>query len=652
MATWWMKNNNMKNRILLFFLPALMMASAFSSCAQEVDADAARALYPDARAIILKSVDDYKIYMEDGKLKATCNTHRQIFINKETGIVFQNKSIPTNTFVQAGNINAYTLVPKGNKKYEKKKVEKIELKDDHDESSFYDEEKSYRFMFPSVQVGAILDETYEMNYLDPHFIGSFGWTGYLPFIENELVITVQKNININYKLFHQNSLNIEFTKEDRKNETVYRWKAKNINPIQRYSNAPDYRYYEPHMIFYITDYQIDKISQRLLGSPKDLYSWYYDLQKNVNKTEDAKLKHVTDSLITGVHDEMEKVRRIFYWVQDNISYVAFEDGLGGFIPRDACTVYSKKYGDCKDMASIIHEMLRMAGIKSYLTWIGSRDIPYNYIDVPTPSVDNHMITSYLDPQNKWHFLDGTGKKAPEDLYTSFIQGKQALIGISKDSFQLVTVPVKDTDVSQTIDSISIEIKDNLVTGNGKVMLTGYDALNYTYQTETMSKDERQDFFKGNFAKGNNKVKFTDIVTTQDDRKPLHISYKFDLPDYVRKDQDELYINLNMNKNLTLEALDETRKIPLGFLNKTKKRDVTVLKIPEGYKVDYVPVNVRFGNDIAGYSCSYEVKNNEVILSTDFYIETLLLEAKDFQKFNSVLNEQVKANKQVISLIKK
>ena len=67
----------------------------------------------------------------------------------------------------------------------------------------------------------------------------------------------------------------------------------------------------------------------------------------------------------GARTEPEKVARIYYWVQDHVRYIAFENGLRGFIPHDAGRVYASRYGDCKDMANLLHEMLRMAGVKSY-----------------------------------------------------------------------------------------------------------------------------------------------------------------------------------------------------------------------------------------------------------------------------------------------
>lgn len=644
-----MKNKKHRYPDTIFFLIAFFPAVA--SFAQVPNADAARSLYPDASAVYLSKSQEYRIYVENGVLSGVCNVHEQILINKESGLGYQGRSVSTSKFVEAGNIKAFTLVPK-NKKYEKKESDKIELKDNPSSSSFYDDQKSYSITFPSVQPGAVLDLSYQHKYLEPRFMGSYFWIDYIPCMESELTVSVQKNINIAYKLFNCETENVIFTKEEKKNETVYHWKMKEVQAGIPYSDAPNFRYFEPHMIFYVTDYLADGKVKQLLGTPKELYNWYRDLQKNVNKTEDSNLKHITDSLVAGATTEAEKVNRIFYWVQDNISYVAFEDGLGGFIPRDAGLVCTRKFGDCKDMASIIHEMLRMAGVQAYMTWIGSRDIPYSYTDVPTPAVDNHMITSYLDKNGNWNFLDGTGKHAPEDLYTSFIQGKQALISITPDSFRLVTVPVRDTSVSQTIDSITIDIKDNLVLGKGKVKLTGYDRLEYVYHIENLNKEERLDFFKSYFAKGNNKVSFSDIAELSTDRSaPVAITYNFNVPDYARRNQDEIYINLNMEAGLDLEQISATRKVPLNFKHNTIKRLVTTLNIPAGYKVDYIPQNMSFGNEVAGFRSTYVLKNNKIIHVSDFYINTLILQVADFEKYNKVLTERVKANKQAISLIK-
>src|SRR6185369_12627115 len=155
----------------------------------------------------------------------------------------------------------------------------------------------------------------------------------------------------------------------------------------------------------------------------------------LENTKDETLKQLADSLIANVNTPREKATKIYQWVQANIKYIAFEDGLEGFVPRRAIDIYNHRFGDCKDMASILTALLQLSGLKAYFTWIGTRDIPYDYTDVPLPICDNHMIAA-LDVDTEWIFLDATDPNCIFGLPSSMIQGKQALISISKDDYKI------------------------------------------------------------------------------------------------------------------------------------------------------------------------------------------------------------------------
>jgi transglutaminase-like putative cysteine protease len=53
------------------------------------------------------------------------------------------------------------------------------------------------------------------------------------------------------------------------------------------------------------------------------------------------------------------------FVQRDIRYVAIELGIGGWQPHPAPAVFSHRYGDCKDKATLLRSMLREIGIDSY-----------------------------------------------------------------------------------------------------------------------------------------------------------------------------------------------------------------------------------------------------------------------------------------------
>src|SRR5690606_20483038 len=137
---------------------------------------------------------------------------------------------------------------------------------------------------------------------------------------------------------------------------------------------------------------------------------------------------------------IEKIKAIYYWVQDNIRYVAFEDGLAGFIPDNCQNVYQKLYGDCKGSANLLKEMLILAGFDARLVWIGTRDIIPLSASIPSIATSNHMIAA-VEHNGDWLYLDGTTSFQPIGEYQDQIQGQETMIeGVGKDDFILSKVP--------------------------------------------------------------------------------------------------------------------------------------------------------------------------------------------------------------------
>ena len=186
---------------------------------------------------------------------------------------------------------------------------------------------------------------------------------------------------------------------------------------------------------------------------------------------------------------------IYDWVQQNINYIAFEDGYGGFIPRSSDLVFKRKFGDCKDMANLLKKMLEIAGFKEvYLTWIGTRDRPYTYEELHTPMVDNHMIT-VVKNENEIFYLDATNANAPFGYPSSFIQGKQALVGINDSMFELVNVPIIPKDQNLRSDSLYFQIKGDTLLGYNNRFLNGYQREEIFDVYERISPSDQEKIFQ-------------------------------------------------------------------------------------------------------------------------------------------------------------
>lgn len=374
--------------------------------------------------------------------------------------------------------------------------------------------------------------------------------------------------------------------------------------------------------------------------------------KDVNTDEaDEELKKIVTILTKDKKTDLEKVKAIYYWVQENIKYIAFEYALGGFIPREANDVFNKKYGDCKDNSSILYKMLDVAGLKGNLTWIGTRSIPYKYDEVPTPAVDNHMILTYLEGDNAY-FLDATGRYIPIDMPSSFIQGKEALISVNESEFRIKEVPIMDANTNAIVDSTFIKIEDKVIRGSGNLKLSGYPKIDLFNALESeKSTKGLKDLYTRKLRKGNNKFLVDDFkeVNKYDYDEDFKVEYTFNIKDYVNGLEDETFINLNLNRRLSRLKSKDDRKNDREYRYKSNEKCITVLEIPEGKVVEYIPENFSVSSDFFSCAITYTQKDNTIVYELETNLDFILLTLQQQKELNKLIKKVEKNFKEVIIL---
>lgn len=100
----------------------------------------------------------------------------------------------------------------------------------------------------------------------------------------------------------------------------------------------------------------------------------------------------------------ERLRAIYDWVIENTRYVALEFGIHALKPYDVPSVYHRRFGDCKDKATLLYAMLRLAGIDARVALVRTRDRGPLDTTVPVFAAFDHAIV-YVPNDDLW--LDGT-----------------------------------------------------------------------------------------------------------------------------------------------------------------------------------------------------------------------------------------------------
>jgi len=594
------------------------------------------------------------IEIEKGELVVTSDMDEEIYFITDKSDAYSKYAVYHSYFTDISNLNAVTLSNSGGK-FKEMKVANYTTADNVDANIFYDDLKEVNFIFPGATPGSVGKLSYTEKLKDPHFMSPFYFVSYMPVLNSEFTINCPAGVRLNYQLFNNDSNFVSFTKEEKGKRVIYRWTAKNMQTPKRESESPAFAYYAPHVLITVNDFTVDGTTKKILPDVNGLCEWYKGFVKDINKGDDSLLRNTVDGIVKGVKTDEEKIKLIYYWVQDNINYIAFEDGLNGFIPREANDICKRRYGDCKDMSSILVRMLRLAGVKAYHTWIGTRRLPYKYSEIASPGIDNHMIC-IAEANGKRYVLDGTGKFTPLGFVTEFIQGKEGLLLKEDGTCEVYTIPVMAKEKSVESDTITVGFDANKqISGGIQTNFTGYYKIDDAYMYHYTLPEKREEKFQNYMKMGNNKCKISDLsfegFNGQD--STIKIRAKFELPEYVKNIGSKIYLNPNLEKDRQFDNIDMSeRHLPYEVGFKNIKKSTTIITLPEGYTLGYKPEDVSFKGKDESFEINYKTEGNQVVQNKTIVTDFLILSVDQMKDWNNMITEMNKAYKENLVLIKK
>lgn len=545
---------------------------------------------------------------------------------------------------------AAETTPKGGGK--KVKVSTSETQDIVQPGIFYGGYKRREFVFPAVSTGAIGRLSYTKEIRDPHLLTPYYFGEDVLVQASKFSVALPSTVSLQYKLFGVDPAQVKFEKLPTKDGLLYSWTMDAVKPWEFEQEAPARAHTAPHIVFFIDHYQVRGEKRKVLADVGDLYSWYNGLiQRIPSQKDDAELRALVENLTKGAKTESDKVRAIFHWVQKNIRYIAFEDGMAGLIPRSATDVFIKRYGDCKDMANLLKFMINLAGVDAYHTWIGTRDRPYSYADVPTVIADNHMICS-VKLDNSWVFLDATNPFLSFGKPTSMIQGKEALIGIDGSSFQVIRVPVVEKEINSRVDTLYVRAGETGIKGRIVSQLTGYRKDDLEVKSMRAALDQDQQYIRDFFNIGNNDIQIKQVSLRGfgDPGSDGNVTFEFDQPGYLKKIGDKVYLNLSINKTTPGDKINiNTRLSPVERDYNYRDVTVTIFEIPSDYQITYLPTRKSAHWPEFGFTTSYEVRDGKVFFVREIYSNHLYLNRDKFETWNTFIQELGAINNQTITL---
>jgi transglutaminase-like putative cysteine protease len=176
----------------------------------------------------------------------------------------------------------------------------------------------------------------------------------------------------------------------------------------------------------------------------------------------------------------EKLEALLDFVRRQVRYVAVEVGIGGYRPHTPQEVLERRWGDCKDKAFLLMDLLRDSGIEAWLVLI--RFDPDGRVDREFPSPQfNHAIVAVRaeglglkegDPVSGGYlFLDPTQELGALSWLSPGTQDQEALV-VRDGKGELVRTPVlPDVESRQASVNVSLSAGGEAA-GAARLEITG------------------------------------------------------------------------------------------------------------------------------------------------------------------------------------
>jgi len=570
-------------------------------------------------------------------------------VTLDDGLRFDHTIFYTNTESVSGIKGKYAndartsfIVPTYTKNYESNGI-------------FHDDVKLAYSSTPMYVVGNTLDIEYKKKYNDYRYLTSI----YFPedYLVKEKTISIEIPEGLDIELVEMNFEGYDITRTENVSSTKVkekRRKKKNVSKSKTtktitytIKNLPamkgEYANYGsshtvPHLLVICKTYTTKKDTINLMGSnTAALYKWYSTLANRM-ENEPSKIVTIAKDIVKGKTTDEEKISAVFYWVQDNIRYLAFEDGIAAFKPDECQNVYDKRYGDCKGMANLTKEMLKSLGYDARLTWIGTSRIAYAGT-TPTLSSANHMICAvYLDStKTNPYFLDATESYVSFGDYADRIQGRTVIIE-DGENYIVDTIPVYPYSHNkiEKIENYTIEGKllkgevKNTYNGESKTtILSSYNSV----KTHNRERAIRLFLNQSDFNLSVANIKHSDF---SERNKPFEINYTLGVKNRILTDGDKLYINLDWEREWTNYTIDTARYSHFSFRHKKHIASKISIALPQGYKVENLPQPVSIETTDFIFRLSYKQQGNKVVYTKEIIMPKGYLHRSNIKEWNSAI----------------
>jgi len=601
-------------------------------------------------AVLLYSEESVNVISTD-KIKTTVRHAYKILRpdGRELGMVF----IPFRSPGQKVNGLHGWCIPAQGKDYEVKDKEGAEMSLPKIEGSeLITDVKAKAIQIPAPDPGNIIGYEYELE--EQPLVLQEGWSFQREIPVRESRYQLQLPPGWEYKASWLNHVEVKPTQSG---PNAWQWTVNDVKAIREEDQMPPMPGVAGEMI--VSVFPPGGPSTKQITSWLEMGTWYRGLVAG-RLDASPEIKQKVAALTASSPTTVGKMKAIANFVQHDIRYVAIELGIGGFQPHPAADIFTHRYGDCKDKATLTSAMLHEIGVDSYYVVINSErgsvgsDTPANVeafdhailaIKLGNDVQDSSLVSTMVHPKlGRVLFFDPTSELTPFGEIGGYLQANYGLL-VTPDGGELIELPMQlsSTNGIRRTAKLTLSPTGNLH-GDVQEVRLGDRAASERWALRTVTKDSDriksiEKLLSGSLS---NFVITKAIVQnlTQTDQ-PFGFVYSFDAQNYAKNAGDLLLVRprvLGVKTSPILET-KEPRQFPVEFEGAVRDTDTFEITLPAGYEVDDLPPPIDADFSFASYHSKTEAKGNVIAYTRTFEVKELSVpvsKADELKKFYRII----------------
>jgi hypothetical protein len=513
--------------------------------------------------------------------------------------------------------------------------------------------KEIRFTFPGVQIGSIIDFSYEKT--DKSIVSLEGWVfqNEIPTLKSIYDITFPSFLR--YKNLTQGLKTITHNYQT-KTKGNYRWELENLNAFKTEPYMAHYKDYLEKIDFQLDGYEFREMDgygtdlnkyEQLFQSWQDLAEYFTNRTEFKSFLEPKKKQAEITDINSNELDTLQLANNIYKHVTSQYKF----SGLSSIVPTKKLNeTISSKNGSRAEINLSLIAHLRHYGILAYPLLISSKGKGRSNL-VPFPFIDqfNHLIAVSLIG-NKVYYLDATNSDIPFGFLPSDFLVYQGFLMIEENS-GLMDIKIPHSSGYNVFSNL--ELGKNSIKRESTIKVMDFDyILNSGLFTEI---NESNDVFQTKLLpKSDNPEVIQTISIPENDKKEngLLINYT------ATKELDSgknLYITpfqlLRWEPNPFVRA---SRVFPVDFNYIFTDRYATKIEIPEGYVLDDFPENasMTLPSGAVSFNFNVNVMKNTAIVNSIISVKNHIIDANEYPDLKYLMDIISSKFKEPMVFIKK